>query len=746
MKIKFNITLVQMIVIALIAIALIMLEKESEAMGTNRLANEKSPYLLQHAENPVAWYPWCDEAFARAREEDKPVFLSIGYSTCHWCHVMERESFENNDIAQILNDNFIAIKVDREERPDIDHIYMNAVQMMTGSGGWPLSVFLTPEGKPFYGGTYFPPAARFGMPGFPDLLKAIAQAWQNDRANLLISSITIVKALENISARKEGPDKELSKDIVQKAYFDLRDQFDNEKGGFGKSQKFPMGHTLSFVLRYADVNKDKVALAMVTKTLNAIAAGGIYDHIGGGIHRYATDPDWRVPHFEKMLYDQALISRAYLEAYQVTHDELFATTARDIFDYVLRDMQGTNGGFYSAEDADSAKEGANDSQEKGEGAFYVWTWDELKASLTKDELKEMEYLYDVRKHGNVDPDPQGEFKDKNIMHQVRSFTEAADKFDLTQEELQAQVKDIKRKLFERRSQRPRPQVDDKVLTDWNGLMIASLAYGSRVLGDKSYLAAAEKAAQCILHDLVQPDGSLKHRWRDGQADIEGFLADYAFFISGLLELYEATFKIEYLGHAVNLAHFMVERYWDKEHAGFFMTASEGELIVRSKDVHDDALPSGNAVAALALIRLSQFTADPAWARYAERVFQASGRDIAASPSQFCQLLAAYQYSVSEPTEIVIAEGATCDRGAMFVGYLDEQFLPHAVRVLRPWDNAEREMVERHMPFLKDKAPVEGSATVFVCKDHACLPAVTTVEGLQDLLFPSPEKVSEAVKK
>ncbi|MBN1493224.1 MAG: thioredoxin domain-containing protein [Candidatus Omnitrophica bacterium] len=742
MKIRFNITLIQIVLIVLIGITLILLEKESEAMDTNRLIDEKSPYLLQHAHNPVQWYPWGEEAFTRAREEDKPIFLSIGYSTCHWCHVMERESFENAEIARLLNENFIAIKVDREERPDIDHIYMNAVQLMTGSGGWPLSVFITADGKPFYGGTYFPPESRFGMPGFADLLQAIMQAWQNERANLITSSTTILEALQNLSISDKDVIKKLSPEDIQKTYLELRDQFDSEHGGFGTAQKFPMGHSLSFLVRYSDAQKDKVSLALATKTLNAIAAGGIYDHIGGGIHRYASDPAWRIPHFEKMLYDQALIVRAYLEAYQVTRDERYAAVAREIFDYVLRDLRDRRGGFYSAEDADSLVQGAAGPEAEGEGAFYVWRYDEVADVLNKKERKLFTYLYGVEKNGNVEADPQGEFVGENILYQARTLDETADKFNCTREELNIQLANIKNALFKVRAKRPRPHCDDKVLTDWNGLMIASLAYGSRVLADDRYREAAEQCAQFILSEVMLPDGMVFHRWRENEAAIDGFIDDHASLLWGLLELYEATFKATYLDHALKIARVMIARFWDDENGGFFLSSRQGELIVRGKDFRDGALPSGNSVAAYSFIRLARLTGNSEWARYAERIFSVCAHDVALAPSAYTHLIAAYQYYAAEPTEIVIAEGEARDRGREFVEYLDQTFLPNAVRILRPADNDEYEAVKQIIPGAEQYPAQNGKTTVYVCKNFACLPAVTSVQALKETLYPPCEEVTE----
>ncbi|UCF16331.1 MAG: thioredoxin domain-containing protein, partial [Phycisphaerales bacterium] len=489
---------------------------------TNRLADETSPYLLQHAHNPVDWHPWGEEAFERARKEDKPIFLSIGYSTCHWCHVMEHESFENEDIAKIMNEHFVCIKVDREQRPDVDQIYMNAVVMTTGSGGWPLSVFLTPEGKPFFGGTYFPPEDMFGRPGFGRILLSVAEAWKNKRQELVNSAGKLTEYLEG-SGSSAG-EAELSVETLTRAYQTFRSTFDAINGGFGAAPKFPQPTNLSMLLSYWHRTGDDKALSMVTETLDAMTRGGIYDHLGGGFHRYATDARWLVPHFEKMLYDQALLSKVYLQAYQITAKQRYARTAREIFDYVLRDMTDPAGGFHSAEDADS---------EGQEGTFYLWDPEEIEDVLDKDQAKLFNARYGVTRKGNFE-------KGKTILNVTASIEHLGKQFQLDRPAIVDTLSAARKKLFERRAERIRPHRDDKIITAWNGLMVSSLAYGGNVLDEEKYVQAAANSAELLLNTL-RKNGRLMRYYRDRHVVEKAFLDDYAFLTMGLLDLYEATF-------------------------------------------------------------------------------------------------------------------------------------------------------------------------------------------------------------
>jgi len=613
---------------------------------SNHLINEKSPYLLQHAHNPVNWFPWGAAAFDKAKNEDKAVLLSVGYSTCHWCHVMAHESFEDESIAKIINDHFIAIKVDREERPDIDHIYMTAVTALTGQGGWPMTVFLTPQGNPFYGGTYFPPYAKWGSIGFVDLLNSIAMGWKQDRANIILSAQSITEGLQR-QTRNDARSPKMDEMTLDKAFRQMRGQFDSANGGFGGAPKFPMGHNLSFLLRFHKRREDVESLSMVEQSLTAMSRGGIWDHLGGGFHRYSTDKNWHVPHFEKMLYDQALLSRAYLEAYQCTGLMDYAQIARKIFDYVLRDMTGKEGGFYSAEDADSLGGIGGHLQE---GAFYVFSLSEIEEVLGKDAAAIFNYCYGVLPQGNASFDPHGEFIGKNILYWAHSLDEAAVEFDRHKDEIQGILNLGEKKLFSYRAQRPRPHLDDKVLCDWNGLMMASFAFAGRVLGEPRYSQAAIKAADFVLTHMMT-NGRLLHRWRDGSVGIQATLEDYAFFIYGLIELYEATFQDKYLIAAENLADGMIEFFADTA-GGFYMTASDADsLIIRPKEVYDGAVPSGNSIAALSLLKLSAFTNKEIYRQKVDSLFDCFASLVEQAPYAHSFLLSAFDWDLQGATEI-----------------------------------------------------------------------------------------------
>lgn len=644
---------------------------------SNHLIGEKSPYLLQHARNPVEWYPWGKAAFDKAKQEDKPILLSVGYSTCHWCHVMAHESFEDKDISRIINDHFIAIKVDREERPDIDHIYMTATTAMTGQGGWPLTVFLTPQGDPFYGGTYFPPYAKWGSPGFVDLLDSIAKAWKSDRENILSSSLSITEGLRNAAyrhpdpERSEGEGSQMDETFLDRAFGQMREQYDPVNGGFGSAPKFPMGHNLSFLLRYYKRCASPEALSMVEKTLTAMARGGIWDHLGAGFHRYSTDQHWHVPHFEKMLYDQALLSRVYLEAYQVTGSRDYEQIAREILDYVRKGMTGKEGGFYSAEDADSLEDAGGHLKE---GAFYVFSQSEIEEALGKERGAVFNYCYGVLPQGNAAFDPHGEFKGKNILYRAHSIEDAAGEFHKQINEIQDMLAEGRVKLLALRDQRPRPHRDDKVLCDWNGLMIASFAFASRVLGEPKYAKVAAKAADFILGSMMVSH-RLLHRWRDGTGGIAATLEDYAFFIYGLLELYEASFQDKYLDAAQVLADGMVEFFADQA-GGFYMTASDAEsLIIRPKEAYDGALPSGNSVAALILLRLYALTKKDTYRSQAEALFGYFASSVAQAPYAHSFLLSALDWHLQGPLEITLQGGGDDPRVAKMLKVLYKHFIP-----------------------------------------------------------------------
>ena len=543
---------------------------------TNRLAQEKSPYLLQHAHNPVDWYPWGEEAFAKAKKEDKPVFLSIGYSTCHWCHVMEDESFSNAVTAKVLNEHFISIKVDREERPDIDSVYMSYVMAVTGVGGWPMSVFLTPDKKPFYGGTYFPPQDRYGMPGFPHLLGSIASSWQKERKEIFDSADSAVSFLEK-SGEKAAVASKLSEKTLEEAVRRSEANFDPDWGGFGGAPKFPRSHGLSLLLRHWARTKDAASLAIVEKTLTSMAEGGIYDQLGGGFHRYSTDAEWRVPHFEKMLYDQALLARTYLEAYQITHNEFYADIARQILDYVDGRMTGPDGGFYSAEDADSlpaefapAEGGSASGGKKREGAYFVWKKIEIEKLLPSQDAEIFSYYYGIEPSGNALSDPHKEFTDQNVLHVTRSVEQTAAHLKKDTGAVSSSLEASRNKLLQVRAKRPAPYLDDKILTDWNGLMLSSFAFAARVLDEPRYAAAAVKTGRFLRKELTGKKGELLHRYRGGSAGIEANANDYAFLIYGYLALYEATFDAEWLAEAKMLSDDMIRKFWDVRGGGFFL--------------------------------------------------------------------------------------------------------------------------------------------------------------------------------
>lgn len=704
----------------------------AEELYTNRLINEKSPYLLQHAHNPVDWYPWGEEVFEKARKEDKPVFLSIGYSTCHWCHVMEEESFSDPEVAKIMNKYFVSIKVDREERPDIDHLYMDAVQMMTGSGGWPLTVFLTPDKKPFYGGTYFPPEDRWGRAGFRTVLLSIADGWTNRRNELLSSGEALTDIIsQRMRAKIEEP-VSLDEHTFKKAYQQFYSTFDSQYGGFGFAPKFPSGHSLSFLLRYWKHNGDTKPLEMVEATLIAMANGGIYDHIGGGFHRYSTDRQWRIPHFEKMLYDQAILSKVYIEAYQATGKKEYAQTVKEVFEYVLRDVTHPEGGFYSAEDADSPS--LENPREKKEGAFYLWSKDEIVNVLGKKQGEIFCYYLGVEKGGNALQDPQGEFKDKNILYVARRLEETARGFKKLPREIERVIKSSKEKLFAARSKRPKPHLDDKILTDWNGLMISSFAFGSRVLNEPRYREAAERSAQFVLTHLVQEDSRLMHRYREGESAIPGMIDDYAFFIHGLIDLYEATFEPEYLLQAKNLAHQMLKLFWDETNGGFFFTGKDAEqLIVRQKEIYNGAIPSGNSIAALDLIRLGRLTMDKEFESRAEFLFKTFSNEISQMPNVYPQMLIALDFALGPSKEIVLSADKETKEIREMLKIIYGRFIPNKVVTFRPSKDIEAKEIIELIPFIKTQIPIDGKPTVYICENYVCKFPVTSIEKIKELL-------------
>ncbi len=694
---------------------------QSERKG-NRLLSERSPYLLQHAYNPVDWYPWGSDAFEKARREDKPVFLSIGYSTCHWCHVMEHESFENEETAALMNETFVSIKVDREERPDIDHMYMAVAQMMTGRGGWPLNVIMTPEKKPFLAGTYFPKQSRFGMMGLDDLCRRIKELWSTRRDEVLQSANKIFTAMRQVP--DEQPGDALDKSVLEMAFRQLSQRFDQRLGGFGEAPKFPTPHNMSFLLRYWKRTGDSNALEMVEKTLQALRSGGIYDHVGFGFHRYSTDAEWLVPHFEKMLYDQAMLAMAYLEAYQATGKEQYASTAEEIFTYVLRDMSSPQGGFYSAEDADSEGE---------EGKFYVWKLEEIDRVLDEREAEVVKEAFNLNLRGNFREEATGRITGNNIPHMKKSINQVARTLNIPEDDARVIMDRVRSKLFEAREKRIHPHKDDKILTDWNGLMIAALAKGARVLGKPEYAQAAEKAAKFVLGTLRNTDGRLLHRYRDGEAGLPAHVDDYAFFIWGLLELYEATFDVNYLKSALDLNRDFIERFWDPHLGGFYFTADDSEeLIVRKKEIYDGATPSGNSVAALNLIRIGRIAAAPGLEEKADRIGRAFSGSVKQFPSAYTQLMMAVEFGLGPSQEVVIAGDTDAADTRSMLKQLRRPFLPHTVVLFRPMDHKSPE-ITRIASYTDGQTSIDSKATAYVCRDYHCELPTTDPGKMLELL-------------
>lgn len=667
----------------------------------NRLIYEKSPYLLQHAYNPVDWYPWGDEAFAKAAAEDKPVFLSIGYSTCHWCHVMAHECFEDEEIAEILNKHYVSVKVDREERPDVDHIYMSVCQSITGHGGWPLTLIMTPDKVPFFAGTYFPKYAQGGMPGLMDILQAVQQKWHKDKRSLTAIAQQIKQALQELE--QPQPDK-FNADIVHTAYRQLKNSFDAAYGGFGHAPKFPSAHNLLFLMRYYKLHQEKTALDMVEKTLEGMYRGGIYDHIGFGFSRYSVDHQWLVPHFEKMLYDNAMLAMTYLEAYQITKTKLYREVAEGIFDYVLRDMTAPEGGFYSAEDADSEGE---------EGKFYLWTPEEVIKVLGEKEGNEYCRLYNITSQGN--------FAGKSIPNLIKT--------DLVADELEILKQKCRPKLFEYRQKRIHPGKDDKILTAWNGLMIAAFAKGAQVLQEPRYLNAAVKGAAFINNNLRTKTGRLLARYRDGEAAYLAYLDDYAFIIWGLLELYNATFDYQYLERALSLNADMIDLFWDQKQSGFFFYGRDQEqLIARPKEVYDGAIPSGNSVAAYNLIRLARLTGDKMLEEYSEKQLNAFSGDIRLHPRGYTFFITAGLLFLQSPLEIVIVGDEKNPETKQMIKAAQTKFLPEATLLYRPNSGNYPDL-----PLLKGRNAVKGKSTAYICKNFACQEPIIDVHKFEAAL-------------
>ncbi len=676
----------------------------------NRLVFESSPYLRQHARNPVNWYPWGQEAFERAKKEGKPIFMSVGYSTCHWCHVMERESFENKEIAELLNKNFIAIKLDREERPDIDHIYMTALQaIQRGGGGWPMSMFLFADRKPFFGGTYWPPVDRGGRVGFKTVLTRIHEAWTQQRERLRLSAEQLVKVIHGQSMSRGQA--QIGAKTLESGYTSFVSLFDKTYGGFGQRPKFPRSHSLSFLLRYWKRSGDAKGLKIVERTLVMMAQGGMYDHLGGGFHRYSTTRDWLVPHFEKMLYDQALLARTYIEAYQATGKPFYAAIARQIFTYVLRDMTDPKGGFYSAEDADS---------EGVEGKFYIWKQAELLEVLGEQDGALFAKIHGVTIKGNYSEEATGESTGANILHLPHSLTEAAKALKRDPAKLAVELAAMRKKLFQVREKRVRPYKDDKILTDWNGLMISALAYGGCALGEPKYIAAAGKAADFLLSTMrLDGKGRLLHRYRNGRAGIKAYLDDHAGLLLGLTDLYEATFEARWLAAAKTLAAEIVRLFWDQKEKGFHFAGQDNEkLIARTKQIYDGARPSGNSTATYGLLRLGRLTQDSALEKIGHEALLRFSKNLDSYPNAYPFMLMALDFQVGPTKEVVLA-GDPADKGMLEMRRaLAQRFLPRLVVALRPTGKAAAAIVKL-VPFLANQGAINDRPTAYVCQNYSC---------------------------
>jgi uncharacterized protein len=701
----------------------------------NRLAHSKSPYLLQHADNPVDWFEWGEAAFAKARRENKPIFLSIGYSTCHWCHVMAHESFENKATAALMNREFVNIKVDREERPDIDRVYMTFVQATTGNGGWPMSVWLTPKLEPFAGGTYFPPEDRYGHRGFPKVLTRVAEAWKTNREKISEQSQRIVNALREAS---ESGDREqqLTSDVFDAAFDQFVRSFDSREGGFGGAPKFPRPVALNFLMSFYAANKNRDAgehaLDMVLLTLRKMAMGGMHDQLGGGFHRYSVDQFWHVPHFEKMLYDQAQLACAYLDAFQITHDELFASVTRDVLDYVRRDMTSGDGGFFSAEDADSLLE--HGSQNHAEGAYYVWAKERIDAALGED-AEIFCFHFGVEENGNAPAgaDPHREFSGKNILIQRHSVDETAARFGKTGAETRVVLSRSREKLLKVRAERPRPHLDDKIIAGWNGLMISAFARAAQVFDDEIYLQTATRAAEFIRTKLFDPtDRTLARNFRQSKGN-DGFADDYAFVIQGLLDLYETSFDLQWVIFANELQTTLDALFLDEMHGGYFsVTGSDASVLLRMKDDNDSAEPAASSVAMLNLARLAAMTNDPRLAVRARKTIDAFAKQLNHFPSALPQMLVAFDFVEGGSTQIVIAGPREDERTRELLKEVRSHFLARGVVLLLD-DNDSRNFFGQRNEALRAMKPVDEKPAAYVCRNFTCRAPVTDPPELARLL-------------
>ena len=687
----------------------------------NRLIKEKSPYLQQHAKNPVDWYPWSQEAFTKAKRENKPIFLSIGYSTCHWCHVMAHESFGDIEVARHLNKNFVCIKVDREERPDIDKIYMNICQLITGRGGWPLTIIMTPDKKPFFAATYIPKETRYGIKGLLTLIQEIKYLWENKTDDLLKSAGEITNTLQKITKSTQG--RELTLKTLNFAYEQLFNSFDEQYGGFGNQPKFPTPHNLLFLLRYWKRTGDNYCLKIVITTLEQMRQGGIYDQIGFGFHRYSTDRKWILPHFEKMLYDQALLTMAFTEAYHVTKKPIFKKTAQEIIEYVFRDMTSEKGGFYYAEDADS---------EGKEGKFYTWNYDELEKILTSEELNLVAKFYNIKKEGNFTPEA-GKTVKENIFYQTMSKEDYAKFYQIKEKDLLDKLGKIRKKLFQIRKNRIHPEKDDKILTDWNGLMIAALVKAAQIFNDKVYVEKAEKGLNFILKNMMQNNGGLLHRYRKGETKIPGYADDYAFLVLGLIELYQVTFNPKYLQISLDLNNYLINHFWDKTYGGLFFTSDTNEkLLTRTKEVYDGAIPSANSVTMYNLIRLARITGNTDLEKKAKQIGKTFSDQITKTPSGYTQMMASLDFAIGPSFEIVVVGNKDKKDTQKIIQSINSIYLPSKVLILKE-PALKNLLIEELAPFIKDYSQIKNQATIYVCKNQQCQLPVTNIEKMKQLL-------------
>jgi len=690
-------------------------------MEPNRLADEKSPYLLQHARNPVRWYPWSEDAFLRARNEDKPIFLSIGYATCHWCHVMERESFEDREAADILNDVFVCIKVDREERPDIDAVYMGACQMLTGSGGWPLTIVMTPERKPFFAGTYLPKHSRHGRIGLLDLAKRIRALWHSEREKVLTSAHRITGELGRLS--EYSSEGKLDAAVFNLAYEQIRQSFDDRFGGFESAPKFPTPHRLRFLLRHHSNTGDPLPLEMARKTLTAMVRGGIWDHVGFGFHRYSTDRRWLLPHFEKMLYDQALIAPALLETYQLTGETRFARVAEDIFSYLHRDMTSLDGAFFSAEDADSEGE---------EGKFYVWTTDEFEDALGKQEAGFWGRIYNLEREGNFTDESTGRTTGANILHLTRPLSRWAADLEIPDQELSCRWEKAREKLHLARSKRVPPLKDDKILADWNGLMIAALAMGARILNRPTYARQASQAAQFIISRMTDQHGALWHRYRDGDVRISAHASDYAFLIHGLLSLYDTTQDLTHAEGAALLQDRMVSEYWDADAGGFFSTAgSSKDLPLRPKELYDGAIPSANSVALGNLLALGRLTGNARWEDMAHTLSESFSGTVGRQPTAYTHFLLGLDMALYPGQEVVIVGERDAAYTREMLSAIHSRFSPNRVLLLKSDDNQDR--LAAFADHTREMRQSNSRPTAYVCSNFTCQTPTTDIQAMVDHL-------------